>query len=66
MLKIEAYNLVKIHDESPRHRLYCDDCGMRRLCTQITLKHSEHQTIRVEWLCNECLTKTPNWQSRWC
>jgi len=65
VLKIESYNVVKIHDNSPRWRGKCSDCGMVRLRTQITLRHSEHQTNRIEWLCNECLTKTPNWQERW-
>lgn len=60
---IERYRLVRIHDLVPRVRSKCDDCGARRLTTQLTLRAPSGRTL-VEFLCNECLTKTPSWEDR--
>lgn len=60
MRKIESLSVVKIHDTSPRWRGKCSVCGKVRLRTQITLKNSRKMIV-VYWLCNECLTRTPEW-----
>lgn len=62
-MTIEAWTLVKIHDTSIRERSKCDDCGKWRLTTQLTMK-SPQGLIVAEYLCNECLTKTPPWVER--
>lgn len=59
---IEAWQVLHIHDTSPRYVSRCDDCGKRRLTTQLTLGLGKRR--RVDFLCNECLCKTPPWPER--
>lgn len=60
---IERLSIVKIHDLAIRERSRCDDCGKRRLTTQITLRAPSGRTV-IEFLCNDCLTATPPWPDR--
>ncbi len=51
-----------IHTEQPRQRSVCYECGKRRMTIQVTTRFPAYRkrpgrTI-VEFLCNECLTKT--------
>jgi len=63
-VRIQSYEVIKIHDTSPRERVKCDECGNRRLCTQLTLLSKDgRKHFRFEYLCNECLTRTPDWPS---
>ena len=62
--KIESYDLISVHHMT-RYRRKCDDCDKRRICTQLTLCHTETKRYRVEWLCNECLHKIANWKTVW-
>lgn len=59
--QIDAYDIIQIHENSPRHVAKCDDCGKRRMTTQLTLKSKRTKQLLVEYLCNDCLTKVPDW-----
>lgn len=42
----------------------CADCGCRRLATKCRLVATTpgvYPVEVIEWLCNECLTRTPPW-----
>lgn len=59
MCEIEVWHVVHIHDKTIREVSKCDDCGKRRLTTQLTLRKGNE--TRIDFLCNECLTATPPW-----
>lgn len=57
---ITRLQVIKIHDLAQRTRGKCTDCGKTRLRTQVDLR-DERGRIIAEYLCNECLTRTPPW-----
>jgi hypothetical protein len=60
-VQIDSYSVIKIHDTDIRDRRKCDDCGNVRLTTKLTLQSVRSGQMMFEFLCNDCLTKTPNW-----
>lgn len=59
---ITTLRILRIHDRAFRDRRKCTECGLRRLTTQVDLE-DERGRLVVEYLCNECLTRTPPWSS---
>jgi hypothetical protein len=47
---------VTQHTYDQRERKSCNWCGMRRLCTRITLHFTSTGRKSTAWACNECLT----------
>lgn len=63
MTKILSYKVVRVHDTTARILRKCTECKRRRLTTQLDLMprgNSKGPQIS-EYLCNHCLTITPNW-----
>jgi len=53
---------VVIHDVEPRTKRKCSECDKIRLTTRITnFEVDDPQRIWEEYLCDDCLTRTPNW-----
>jgi len=62
-MKIELYQLSQF-SHAQRERRVCAECERRRLttkCRLVAVSEGAYPVEVIEWLCNECLTATPNW-----
>lgn len=58
---IKSLEVVRILDKEPRTKGKCSECEKVRLRTEIHLRDDDQ--LVIEYLCNECLTRTPPWGS---